>query len=283
MGDLGDVFETPKPVRLLKRVFQIGADKNSVHFDFFAGSGTTAHAVMSLNNEDKGNRKFILVEMANYFETVIIPRIKKVAYSFNWRDGKPQDSDGIGVFFKYQVLEQYEDTLDNLDLRENKDAFNLFGNDYLLKYFLDFESRDNAAFVNFEQFKQPFSYKLKVNFEEVGESEEVVVDLPETFHYLLGLKVKKIKARNNKGRKYLFTLGEKEGRTIAVVWRAYDDGWTEKDFNRDKEFIISEIAPWAPRIIYVNGQTALTPKIGGHTAEIRAIEPEFGKRMVDVE
>jgi adenine-specific DNA-methyltransferase len=235
---------------------------------------------MNLNSEDGGKRKFILIEMANYFDTVMIPRIKKVAYSFNWKDGKPKDIDGNGVFFKYQVLEQYEDSLDNLELKENRDALSLFGNDYLLKYFLDFESRDNASLVNFEHFKKPFSYKLKVNFEEVGEPDKVIVDLPETFHYLLGLKVKKIKVRKDKGRKYLFILGEKGGRNFAVVWREYDDDWTKPAFQKDKEFIIQEIQGWAPQVVYVNGQSALTPKIGSYTAEVRAIEPEFRKRMV---
>ena len=279
---LDKIFDTAKPVALAKRFVSLVADGvDSSILDFFPGSGTTAHAVMNLNREDGGRRKFILIEMANYFDTVMIPRIKKVAYSFSWKDGKPKDSDGNGVFFKYQFLEQYEDTLDNLELKENQDALSLFGNDYLLKYFLNFESRDNASLVNFEHFKKPFSYKLKVNLEEVGEPDEVIVDLPETFHYLLGLKVKKIKVRKDKGRKYLFILGEKGGRNIAVVWRGYDDDWTKAAFQKDKRFIIQEIQDWAPSVVYVNGQSALTPKIGSHTAEVRAIEPEFRKHMVD--
>jgi len=44
--------------------------------------------------------------------------LKKVAYSFNWKGGKPQDTEGIGVFFKYQILEQYEDSLSNIELKE---------------------------------------------------------------------------------------------------------------------------------------------------------------------
>jgi len=275
-------YTFPKPSLLIVQLLHIAQlNAEEIAMDFFPGSGTTAHAVMKLNSEDGGKRKFILIEMANYFDTVMIPRIKKVAYSFNWKDGKPKDIDGNGVFFKYQVLEQYEDSLDNLELKENRDALSLFGNDYLLKYFLDFESRGNASLVNFEHFKKPSSYKLKVNVEEVGEPEEVLVDLPETFHYLLGLKVKKIKVRKDKGRKYLFILGEKGGRNIAVVWREYDDDWTKPAFQKDKEFIIQEIQGWAPQVVYVNGQSALTPKIGGHTAEVRAIEPEFRKRMVD--
>jgi adenine-specific DNA-methyltransferase len=275
-----DFFENPKDENMLAELFDQCLTQEGVVLDFFAGSGTTAHAVMSLN-QDGGRRKFILIEMANYFYTVMIPRIKKVAYSFNWKDVKPKDSDGNGIFFKYQVLEQYEDTLDNLELKENQEALSLFGNDYLLKYFLDFESRDNAALVNFEHFKKPFSYKLKVNPEEVGEPEEAIVDLPETFHYLLGLKIKKIKVRNDRGRKYFFSLGEKGGRNVAVVWREYDDDWSKPAFQKDKEFIIREIQGWAPQVVYVNGQSTLTQKIGSFTAEVRPIEPEFRKRMVD--
>ena len=160
--------------------------------------------------------------MANYFDTVMIPRLKKVCYSFNWKGGKPKDTDGISQFFKYQILEQYEDTLDNIELTSNKQAELKFGDDYLLKYFLDYETRENPSLLNIDKLKNPFSYKLKVNLGEVGEPKEMVVDIPETFNYLLGLKVKKIhpvrcllsnrvKARKNQ-RKYLFILGEKDGK-----------------------------------------------------------------------
>jgi len=112
------LFEYPKPSDLTSYLLKIFSDKNSTILDFFAGSGTTAHAVMKLNKEDGGKRKFILVEIADYFDTVIIPRIKKVAYSFNWKDGKPQDTNGIGVFFKYQILEQCEDALRSFEFIE---------------------------------------------------------------------------------------------------------------------------------------------------------------------
>lgn len=75
----------PKPVSLIRFLIYVTCIKDEMILDFFAGSGTTAHAVMKLNKEDGGKRKFILVEMASYFETIIIPRLKKVAYSFNWK------------------------------------------------------------------------------------------------------------------------------------------------------------------------------------------------------
>jgi len=116
------IFEYPKPSDLIRHLLRIFSEKDSIVLDFFAGSGTTAHAVMKLNKEDGGKRKFILVEMADYFDTVIIPRIKKVTCSFNLKDGKPHDTDGIGVFFKYYELEQYEQTLANT-VYENHDIF----------------------------------------------------------------------------------------------------------------------------------------------------------------
>ena len=73
--------------------------------------------------------------------------------------------------------------------------------------------------------------------------------------------------------------GEKEGKEIAIVWREYDDNWSKDEFKEDKESIIKELEPWALRIVYVNGQSVLTPKLGKHTAEIRYIEPEFKRLM----
>ena len=271
-------FDNPKPVELVEKCMKIATNADSLILDFFAGSGTTGHAVAKFNREDAGKRKYILVEMADYFDTVIIPRLKKVCYSFNWNDGKPQDTDGISQFFKYQILEQYEDALDNIELKENKQAELKFGDDYLLKYFLDYETRENPSLLNIDNLKNPFSYKLRVNLEEVGEPQEMVVDIPETFNYLLGLKVKKAKTRNN-GRKYLFILGEKEGKDIAIIWRKYEDRWNENDFKKDKHFIIREITPWIPHIVYVNGQSVLTPKLGERPVEICYIEPEFKRLM----
>ena len=58
-----EIFDTPKPVELLKKILQIASKKNSIILDFFSGSATTAHAVMQLNSEDNGNRKYIMVQL----------------------------------------------------------------------------------------------------------------------------------------------------------------------------------------------------------------------------
>ncbi|WP_240699477.1 site-specific DNA-methyltransferase [Spirosoma sordidisoli] len=75
------VFDYPKPLRLISRVLQIATDKDSIVLDSFAGSGTTAHAVENLNRQDGGRRRFILVEMENYAETITAERVKRVMKS----------------------------------------------------------------------------------------------------------------------------------------------------------------------------------------------------------
>ena len=77
-------FDTPKPTRLIERILQIATDKNSIVLDSFAGSGTTAHAVINLNNQDGGDRKFILVEMENYAENITAERVKRVGGNFDF-------------------------------------------------------------------------------------------------------------------------------------------------------------------------------------------------------
>ena len=72
------IFDNSKPESLLFRLLKIGADKNSIILDSFAGSGTTAHAVLALNKEDRGNRKFILVECEDYANDITAERIRRV-------------------------------------------------------------------------------------------------------------------------------------------------------------------------------------------------------------
>ncbi len=90
----------PKPTKLIERLLQITTKDNDIVLDFFAGSGTTAHAVLNLNKKDGGTRKYILVEMANYFDTLMIPRIKKVMFSKDWKDGRPISIEGTRLMLE---------------------------------------------------------------------------------------------------------------------------------------------------------------------------------------
>lgn len=90
-------FDTPKSIKLMERIVQLGTNKNSIILDSFAGSGTTAHAVLSLNKQDGGNRKFILIEMEDYAETITAERVKRVINGY-------ADKEGTGGSFDYYTL-----------------------------------------------------------------------------------------------------------------------------------------------------------------------------------
>lgn len=169
---------------------------NALVLDYFAGSGTTGHAVINLNRQDDGKRKYILVEVGDYFDTVLKPRIAKVVYSESWKDGKPTTRHtGISHCFKYIRLESYEDTLNNLRLdhhpqRKKAVATNpALKEDYMLRYLLDVETRGSQSLLNIDAFADPTAYTLDVKKPGTDEYATRAVDLIETFNYLIGLRV----------------------------------------------------------------------------------------------
>ena len=100
---LGNItlFDTPKPTRLIERILQIATNKDSIILDSFAGSGTTAHAVLNMNKADGGNRKFICIEMMDYADTITAERVKRVIKGYG--EGK-KVVDGTGGNFSYYEL-----------------------------------------------------------------------------------------------------------------------------------------------------------------------------------
>jgi len=246
-----NLFTFPKSVFAVADIIKVTSRNNDYVLDYFAGSGTTAHAVMLLNKEQNLRRKFILVEMADYFDTVMIPRIKKVAYSFDWKDGKPTAANGSGVFCKYHFLEQYEDALENIEFDQKKiDEFN----DYFVKYMLDFETKNSNTFLNIEKMENPFNYKLQVLVTAGKPAKTVTVDLVETFNYLIGLEVGKIKVNEENDRKYVFVTGAAaDGEKILVVWRPLD----KIDFKKDKEIIEKFRGESEADEVYINGDAAV--------------------------
>ncbi len=97
------MFETPKPVRLIDRILRIATNKKSIILDSFAGSGTTAHAVLNLNKSDGGDRKFILIEMEDYANDITAERVKRVIKGYG-TDKKVVT--GTGGDFSYYELGQ---------------------------------------------------------------------------------------------------------------------------------------------------------------------------------
>ncbi|WP_067051139.1 site-specific DNA-methyltransferase [Methanofollis ethanolicus] len=237
---------TVKPTRLVRHLIQIGANKDSLIQDFFAGSGTTAHAVLNMNKEDDGTRKYILVEMADYFDTVMKPRIEKVAYSSNWKGGKPQDTDGQSHMFKYLTLESYEDTLNNIEFSARdsvqKSLFDLDG--YFLRYMLDVESRESLCRMNHSTLDRPFDYTLARKTASQDNIARMPVDLVETFNYLLGIHVTTLRTEYNGEIKYRVVTGEKASEngmeTYLIIWRT-TAGWGAAELASDRTFVTEKI------------------------------------------
>ncbi|RKJ41577.1 site-specific DNA-methyltransferase, partial [Butyricicoccus sp. 1XD8-22] len=244
-------FTFPKSINAVENCLNsITYSPSALFVDYFAGSGTTGHAVINLNRLDEGNRKYILVEMGNYFNTVTLPRMKKVIYSKDWKNGKPINRNtGVSQLIKYIRLENYEDTLSNIEFSDKgKQMQALFGEDYLINYMLTLETEDSL--LNIDDFKTPFEYKLNVI--EQAETKEKQIDLVETFNYLLGLNVEKqssisyfnslidengayecaVRLVENTGGNYAFKHIEgtlPDGRQALIIWRNITENLIESN------------------------------------------------------
>lgn len=92
-------FDTPKPSRLIERVLQIASTPDSIILDSFAGSGTTAHAVLNMNKSDGGHRRFILVEMMDYAESITAERVKRVIDGYGQGKNAVEGTGGDFTFY----------------------------------------------------------------------------------------------------------------------------------------------------------------------------------------
>lgn len=310
-------FSYPKSLYTVKDCIDAGTnnEKEGIILDFFAGSGTTAHAVINLNREDEGNRKYILVEMGEYFDTVLKPRIQKVIYSKEWKNGKPVDREGSSHIFKYIKLESYEDTLNNLTIKIDShgqrviEQHDNIREQYMLSYMLDKETEGSMSLLNIDSFKNPFDYRL--NIANGLETKETTVDLVETFNYLISFTVCSIGAKayfdvepvhdENRPGKVKLNAGEygrweyvfkevegilRTGEKALIIWRnmtddiakdnAALDAYFEKKRYNTREFEYDRI--------YVNGDNNLfNLKLADETWKVVLIEEEFKKMMFDVQ
>lgn len=265
-------FPNPKSDTVLSRIFGFPFNsKDILLLDYFAGSGTTAHAVINLNREDGGKRKYILVEMGEYFNTVTKPRVQKVIYSKDWKDGKPVGREGISQCFKYMRLESYEDTLNNLVLKQTE-IDKQMQEEYLLRYSLDIESRDSLLML--DVFKKPFGHKIKST--ENNELKETEVDLVETFNYLIGLQVKTMEII----RGYWVITGETlDEKQVLIIWRDLDRH-SNQDLNEFCKTMRYNPLDTEFDRIYVNGDNNIENlKTGEEHWKVQLIEHEFHKRM----
>lgn len=301
-------FHYPKSIFAVTDSLKIETkNQNALFLDYFAGSGTTAHAVINMNRSDGGNRKYILVEMGNYFNTVTKPRVKKVTFSNEWKTGKPQNrTTGVSHIMKYMKLESYEDALSNIVLDEEKHGLSsLFGDNYLINYMLDTEAE--GSLLDIDAFRTPFDYKLKVT--EHNETKEKTIDIVETFNYLIGLTVKTsgaiayFNAETDRNGTYegavrlvkddYGTYGFKQiegttpdGKSVLIIWRTISDDLAESNAALDAYFTKHRINPQDREydIIYVNGDNNLQNMSNDDESwKVQMTEIEFKKRMFEEE
>ena len=248
MDALGLHFPYCHPVGLYEKlVWTMTSEDKGTTLDFFAGSGTNAHAVINLNRQDKGKRKYILIEMAEYFDTVLKPRVMKAVYAEKWRDAKPVSRESrLSQIIKYQRVESYEDALNNIEFTESEDS--LF-EEHLLSYWLGRETRESSTFLNIVELQNPFSYQLNVI--DGLQVQTQTVDLPETFNYLLGIWVQTRCCLYDDGRRYLIYRGTVRRKTVVVIWRE-TQGWDEQDWERDYCFIEENKLTEGASEVYVN-------------------------------
>lgn len=307
MGFTKNDFEYPKSIHTVKDCIYAVSDKNSIVLDYFAGSGTTAQATIELNRDDEGNRKYILVEMGEYFSTTTKPRVAKSIYSTDdensvgWKDGKPLSRKGISHAFKYLRLESYEDALNNIVLRSGEyDMFAKARESYMLSYMLGTEALGSASLLNVEKLDKPFSYKMDIT--RNLESSESTIDLVETFNYLIGLTVKKnhalvsydadidtgeygaVSAALIAGDTYKFKAVEgtvPSGDKTLVLWREMT-GDIEKDNATLDAYFLSLPNARSFKRIYVNCDNNLLNLRGnGESWQVVLIDEEMKKRMFE--
>ena len=253
-GQITD-FPHEKSIPLLQRVIRWNTQPGDIILDFFGGCGSTGHAACRFGKDL--NRKFIIMEMGDYFDKILKPRIIRAVYAKSWKNSKPTTSNsGISCCIKYLHLESYEDTLNNLTMEDRKaDLLGLkpdVQEEYLLNYMLDIETR--GSLLNIEYFENPFDCTLKIYNRETGEAEPKKIDIPETFNYLLGLTVCKIRRKDD----FLFIQGKNPaGETVLVIWRNVK----EKDNSALEEFVTKTLqidpADTDYKVIYINGDTTL--------------------------
>ncbi len=264
----------PKPCELIERCALLLSGGQGTVLDFFAGSGTTGHAIININRKYARRHRFILVESADYFDTVLLPRLKKITFTPEWKDGKPrrmatrEEAERGPRLIKYLRLESYEDALNNIDVDDSAGQQAMKFDDYLVSYMLRAETRHSATLLNVEQLARPFDYKLLIR--NNGATREQRIDIPETFNYLLGLQVQTRRVCHDEERRYLVVRGLLGGQQIVVLWRETED-WQKAELERDKQFVVEQELTRDADTVYVNGDSFIPGA--------KSLDPIFKARM----
>ena len=270
---LGGRFSYPKGLFLIYRLLQAATfsePRSHSVMDIVAGSGTTGHAAINLNREDGGQRKFVLIEMADYFDTVLLPRLQKIMFTPEWKDGKPmrmatkEEAERTPRSVKVLRLEGYEDALHNLVSDETLEreiprakAFKekVGGDAYRLTYMARLPLEASASMLNLAKLEHPFAYTIEVLSEDGPRTE--TVDLVETFNFLYGLHVQRIETwRDDAGKREYRAVKAKNanGRHVLVLWRDME----KLDPAVERKFLETRLKKDGPfDEAWINGDTAI--------------------------
>ena len=262
-------FPYSHPVGLYEKlVWSVTPDGKGMTLDFFAGSGTNAHAVINLNRKDNGKRKYILIEMGHHFDTALMPRVKKSVYAEKWKDAKPESRDSrLSHIIKYQRIESYEDALNNIEFNET-DQNILLLNEHRLSYTMENDTKESPTLLNISNLENPFSYQLKIAKDMKIEMQDV--DLSETFNYLLGLSVQTRQCLYDNDRRYLVYKGTVGQKSVVVIWRE-TAGWQQPDWERDYKFIQENELTEGANEVYVNTDSIVP--------NVKPLDPLFKRLM----
>ncbi|MFX1376204.1 MAG: site-specific DNA-methyltransferase [Promethearchaeota archaeon] len=219
-------FSTENSEEILQRVIESGSRENDVVLDFFLGSGTTIAVAQKLN------RKWIGIEIGDQFEEFIIPRMKTVLYGDKTGISKNINTSNSG-FVKYQYLEQFEDSIENIELKPHI----------------------KNSILNYNKIEDPFEFKVKIL--KNGQSIPVNADLIETFNYLLGIFVEKYDRYKYDGKTYIFVKGKVNNQNTIIIWRSI----IEIDYEQDKKIIMEHLSEVNYSYIYVNGKSLVENSI----------------------
>lgn len=264
-----------KPEKLINRIFESTTEKGELILDYFAGSATSGAVAL------KSGRRFINVEANDYFDEIPLLRIKNTLYGdksgvtnlYQWKGGG---------CVKYIRLEQYEDTLNNLEepkkpvqdlLTASSDEF---AEDYMLHYMLQTETK--SRLIKDEYFLHPFSMMMKIT--RLNEQKDTDVDMVETFNYLIGLHVERmIWSTDN----VCIVFGRQHGsdKPTVAIWRDMDVTDNEALKTLFNEQVLPVIGNKA-YAIYVNGENTLQNLAGGNDRwTVKRTEKEFIHKMFE--
>ncbi len=281
-GESG-LFLSPKSSRFVRKFVAQATKKDSLFTDFFGGSGSSGHAVISQNRLDHGARKYVLVEMGAHFNSLMLPRVLKAIYSQDWRDGKPVSRVGSSGLVKIFRLESYEDAMNNLTVSRTSQQSDLlalhgvFREQYTLRYLFERETASSASLLNLDLFENPFDYRLDVS--AGGSSAATIstaVDLIETFNYLLGLRVTR---RYTRAGFRVIEGADANGSRTLIIWR----NAREQDNDALNSFFTEQgYGARGFSVVYANGDHTLgMTRRNGETWQDRMIEMDFKRLMFE--